>query len=205
MNRFFSAFGNWIGIASAFAVTCSIGYNIYQQTQITRLQQINEIVKAKESLVNDSFNEILMARISELRDNLIEVNRNQGKVEGMVAASMNIAPEQNHTSAIWHEGYYRGIAQTAMVEESAYIAGYHRATEDIDCPASVKQKMNADAPRKYQQDKQIDIESEQFNKALEEADKRRQNIENMKKNRDNNQEDKTTKPETKPETNNQNK
>lgn len=201
MNRFFSAFGNWIGIVSAFAVTCSFGYNIYQQTQITRLQQFNEIFKAKESLVNDSFNEILMARISELRDNLIEVNRNQGKVEGMVAASMNIPPEQNQTSAIWHEGYYRGISQTAMVEESAYIAGYHRATEDIDCPASVKQKMNADAPRKYQQDKQIDVESEQFNKALEEAEKRRTNIENMKKNRDNPQEDKTTKPET----NNQNK
>lgn len=195
MNRFFSAFGNWIGIASAFVVTCSIAYNIYQTTQITRLQQINELVKAKESLVNDSFNEILMARISELRENINEVNRNQGKVEGMVAASMNIAPEQNQISSIWHEGYYRGIAQSAMVEESAYISGYHRATEDMGCPASVREKAMNEAPRKYQQDKQIDVESEQFNKALDEAEKRRQNIENMKKTRDGNnnqQNNKTT-------------
>lgn len=181
MNTNFAKFGNWVGIISAFTVTCSIGYNLYQQTQISRLKQINELVKTKESLVNDSFNEILMNRISELRDNYAEMNRNQGKVEGMIAASMNIPPEQNHISAIWHEGYNRGMAQLAYVEESAYISGYHRATEDLDCPASVKEKMNNDAPRKYEQDKQIDIESQQFNRALDEAQKRRENIEKLKK------------------------
>jgi hypothetical protein len=34
--------------------------------------------------------------------------------------------------------------------------------------------MNAEAPRKYEQDKKIDIENEQFNKALEEAEKEAQ-------------------------------
>ena len=182
MNRFFARIGNWVGVIAAFAVTCSIGYNIYQQQQISRLQLVNELVKAKEALTNDSFNEILMARVSELRENIAEVNRNQGKVEGMVAASLNLSPEQNHTSAIWHEGYYRGLGQLANVEESAYISGYHRATEDIGCPASVRDRMNAEAPRKYQQDKQIDIENQQFNKAIEEAQKHRENIEAIKKN-----------------------
>ena len=181
MNRFFSKTGNWIGIFAAIAATGSIGYNIVQHNQIDRLKTVNELAKAKESLLNDTVNEVLMSRISELRDNMAEMSRNQGKVEGMVAASMNIAPEQNQTSAIWHEGYYRGIQQTAMVEESAYIAGYHRATEDIGCPASVRDRMNAEAGRKFQQDKQIDAEAEHFNRALDEADKRRKNIESIKK------------------------
>ena len=158
----------------------SIGYNIIQQEQINRLKTVNEIVKQKESLMSDSLNEVLMARISELRDNMSEISRNSGRVEGMVAASMNIPPEQNQTSAIWHEGYYRGMGQLAIVEESAYISGYHRATEDMGCPASTREKMNNDAAFKYQQDKQIDVESQQFNKALDEAEKRRKNIESIK-------------------------
>jgi hypothetical protein len=74
-----------------------------------------------------------------MRENIADVARTQGKVEGMVAVSMNLNPEQNHTSAIWHEGYYRGINQAAYVEEQAYISGYHRATEDMNCPASVRE------------------------------------------------------------------
>ena len=174
----------------------SVGYNMVQRTEINRLNTIKELVQQRESLVNDSFNEILMGRISELRENIADISRNQGKVEGMVAVSMNLNPETNHTSAIWHEGYYRGMAQTGYIEESAYIAGYHRATEDMNCPASVKEKMNADAPRKYEQDKKIDIENLEFNKALDEAEKRRKNIDNIKKDINNNQPNPTT-PEKK--------
>jgi hypothetical protein len=180
MNRFFARTGNWIGVFTAIATMGSIGYNIIQQEQINRLKTVNEIVKQKEGLMSDSLNDVLMSRISELRDNISEVSRNSGRVEGMVAASMNIPPEQNQTSAIWHEGYYRGMGQLAIVEESAYISGYHRATEDMGCPASTREKMNNDAAFKYQQDKQIDVESQQFNKALEEAEKRRKNIESIK-------------------------
>ena len=180
MNRFFDRTGNWIGVFTAIATMGSIGYNIIQQEQINRLKTVNEIVKQKESLMSDSLNEVLMARISELRDNMSEISRNSGRVEGMVAASMNIPPEQNQTWAIWHEGYYRGMGQLAIVEESAYISGYHRATEDMGCPASTREKMNNDAAFKYQQDKQIDVESQQFNKALDEAEKRRKNIESIK-------------------------
>jgi len=173
--------------ASFFAAVIaagSVGYNLVQSYKINQLTTIKELARQKESLMNDSFNEILMNRISEMRENIAEVARAQGKVEGMVAVSMNLNPEQNHTSAIWHEGYYRGVNQAAYVEESAYIAGYHRATEDIGCPASVRDRMNAEAPRKYQQDKQIDVENEQFNKALDEAEKRRKNIESIKNNGD---------------------
>lgn len=176
MNRFFSRSGNWIGVFIAIAATGSIGYNIIQQEQIERIKTINELVKQKESIMSDSLNDIIMSRMSELRDNISEVARNTGRVEGMVAASMNIPPEQNQTSAIWHEGYYRGMGQLAIVEESAYISGYHRATEDMGCPASAREN----AAFKYQQDKQIDMESQQFNKALDEAEQRRKNIESIK-------------------------
>jgi hypothetical protein len=114
MNRFFSRSGNWIGVFIAIAATGSIGYNIIQQEQIERIKTINELVKQKESIMSDSLNDVIMSRMSELRDNISEVARNTGRVEGMVAASMNIPPEQNQTSAIWHEGYYRGLGQLAQ-------------------------------------------------------------------------------------------
>jgi hypothetical protein len=180
MRDFFSRNSNILAIITSIAAAASIGYNIIQKTEISRLDMIREIAKQKESLLNDGYNEILMNRVSELRENIAEVSRNQGKIEGMTSVAMNIAPENNQTSAIWHEGYYRGLGQVAYVEEGAYIAGYHRATEDMNCPSSVREKMNADAIRKYQQDKTIDIETEQFNKALDEAEKRRKNIESIK-------------------------
>lgn len=180
MRDFFSRNSNALAIITSIAAAASIGYNIIQKTEISRLDMIREIAKQKESLLNDGYNEILMNRVSELRENIAEVSRNQGKIEGMTSVAMNIAPENNQTSAIWHEGYYRGLGQVAYVEEGAYIAGYHRATEDMNCPSSVREKMNADAIRKYQQDKTIDIETEQFNKALDEAEKRRKNIESIK-------------------------
>ena len=181
MRELLSKYSITASIFAAVIAAGSVGYNIVQQYEINRLNTIKELARQKESLLNDSFNEMLMNRISEMRENIAEVARTQGKVEGMVAVSMNLNPEQNHTSAIWHEGYYRGVNQAAYIEEQAYISGYHRATEDMNCPASVREKMNAEAPRKYEQDKKIDIENEQFNKALEEAEKRRNNIENIKK------------------------
>lgn len=184
MRNFFTKYAFAASIFSAIVAAGSIGYNLVQLYEINRLNMIREIARQKETLLNDGYNEVLMSRISEMRDNVAEVARAQGKVEGMVAVSMNLNPEANHTSAIWHEGYYRGVNQAAYIEEQAYISGYHRATEDMNCPASVRDKMNAEAPRKYQQDKQIDIENEQFNKALEEAEKRRSNIENIKKSSD---------------------
>jgi hypothetical protein len=170
MIRLIRRSSSLIAVFSAIAALVSVGYNIVQQEQINRLRTVGELAKQKESLLNESVNEMIMGRMSELRENISEVSRNTGRVEGMVAASMNIPPEQNQTSAIWHEGYYRGMGQLAIVEESAYISGYHRATEDMGCPASTREKMNNDAAFKYQQDKQIDIESQQFNKALEEAE-----------------------------------
>jgi hypothetical protein len=180
MIRLIRRSSSLIAVFSAIAALVSVGYNIVQQEQINRLRTVGELAKQKESLLNESVNEMIIGRISELRENISEVSRNTGRVEGMVAASMNIPPEQNQTSAIWHEGYYRGMGQLAIVEESAYISGYHRATEDMGCPASTREKMNNDAAFKYQQDKQIDVESQQFNKALEEAEKRRKNIESIK-------------------------
>jgi hypothetical protein len=200
MRDFFSRNSNILAIITSIAAAASIGYNIIQKTEISRLDMIREIAKQKESLLNDGYNEILMNRVSELRENIAEVSRNQGKIEGMTSVAMNIAPENNQTSAIWHEGYYRGLGQVAYVEEGAYIAGYHRATEDMNCPSSVREKMNADAIRKYQQDKTIDIETEQFNKALDEAEKRRKNIESIKNTSPKNEsKDETQKTEVQPE------
>jgi hypothetical protein len=200
MRDFFSRNSNILAIITSIAAAASIGYNIIQKTEISRLDMIREIAKQKESLLNDGYNEILMNRVSELRENIAEVSRNQGKIEGMTSVAMNIAPENNQTSAIWHEGYYRGLGQVAYVEEGAYIAGYHRATEDMNCPSSVREKMNADAIRKYQQDKTIDIETEQFNKALDEAEKRRKNIESIKNTSPKNEsKDEAQKTEVQPE------
>jgi hypothetical protein len=143
----------------------SVGYNILQQAEIKRLAAIKEITSQKEGLVYDSFNEILMGRMSDLRENIAEVSRNQGRVEGMTSVAMNLPPDQNLTSALWHEGYYRGMSQTELVEEMAYVKGYHQATEDMNCPADFKLKAQQAAEAAYKKEK------EKYKEAREIAEK----------------------------------
>ena len=69
--------------------------------------------------------------------------KNQGKIEGILSVVNNAKPEENEISSIWHSGYYRGLNQVEDVRLMAYEDGYHRATEDGNCPAAIKAQKDA--------------------------------------------------------------
>ena len=51
-------------------------------------------------------------------------------------------PEDNEISSIWHSGYYRGMDQVEYVRTMAYEDGYHKATDDMNCPINAKTEKN---------------------------------------------------------------
>ncbi len=116
----------------------SVGYNIAQKQQIDRLTVVKELSYQKDTLLTDGYNEQILARLNDIKQNQIELARNQGKVEGMVLAIQNIKPEDNLTSDLWHNGYYRGLAQIEDVAQAKYAEGYHKATSDGACPITIK-------------------------------------------------------------------
>lgn len=149
MSDFFNKNSTAFAVLTSVAAAMSVGYNIVQQNQINRLSMIKDITKEKESLLNDGFNEIVLSRMSELREQNIENARNQGRVEGMVSVATNLTPDQNIASAFGHEWYYKGLSQAEFMEENAYVKGYHQAAEDLNCPPEIREKSIELAEKKF--------------------------------------------------------
>ena len=135
------------------AATLSIGYNLSLHSQISRLNTMRDLSRERDRLADDTFNEMIMTYMNNTREKLNEIGYQQGKIEGMAIAAQNLPPEKNAHSAIWHAGYERGLAQVEFVEESAYTNGYHKATEDMNCPASSSLRREETARKAYQTEK----------------------------------------------------
>jgi hypothetical protein len=65
----------------------------------------------------------------------MENAKGQGKIEGILSIVNNVKPEENEISSIWHSGYYRGMDQVDYVRTISYEEGYHKACDDMNCPA----------------------------------------------------------------------
>lgn len=194
MSDFFNKNSTIFAVVTSVAAAMSVGYNIVQQNQINRLTVIKDVTKEKESLLNDSFTEVILSRMNELREQNIENARNQGRVEGMISVATNLAPDQNVASAFGHEWYYKGLSQAEFMEENAYVKGYHQATEDLNCPADVRDKAIDTAEKKFakMRDEARGVDAE-ARKRIEES---KQKIEEEKKKT---QKDTTKKEATTPE------
>ena len=121
------------GFVLFIAVASYAGYAHYQ---LGKLQMINKIGSEVRYLTEDSFKELFMITMNNIRDNQLENIRSTGKVEGMLAVISNQKPQDSETSALWHAGYYRGIDQSQDMAAISYETGYHAALDDIDCPAN---------------------------------------------------------------------
>lgn len=115
---------------------CITLFAIYQNAQINRLQLATHLSNESRHLMDDGFKEMFYVTVANLRDNQLENIKNTGKVEGMLAVIANQKPSDSENAAIWHAGYYRGIDQQNEVAMMAYEDGYHRACDDIACPAN---------------------------------------------------------------------
>lgn len=115
---------------------CITAFAIYQNAQINKLQMVNQLTNEARHLTDDSFKEMLYVTISNIRDNQVENSKNSGKIEGMLAIISGQKPSDSEAAAVWHAGYYRGIDQQNEVAAMAYEDGYHKACDDIACPAN---------------------------------------------------------------------
>ena len=113
----------------------SVVINGYQVYRMDNMREVVNLVTQKDQLTQSGYSELLYNHINSLRNDQIEASRNQGKIEGIISVVNNAKPEANEISSIWHSGYYRGMDQVEFVRVMAYEDGYHRATEDISCPA----------------------------------------------------------------------
>ena len=113
----------------------SVVINGYQVYRMDNMREVVNLVNQKDQLTQSGYSELLYNHINNLRNEQIEASRGQGKIEGILSVVNNAKPEANEISSIWHSGYYRGMDQVEFVRVMAYEDGYHRATEDISCPA----------------------------------------------------------------------
>jgi hypothetical protein len=118
----------------------SVGYNVYQQDQLKTLSAIKDLAVQKDAMMSDGYNEIMFKYMTELKENDREIYRGQGRIEGILSVVNNFKPKDNEHSAVWHEGYYKGLAQMEEVRKASYEEGYHKATEDMNCPANLSTK-----------------------------------------------------------------
>jgi len=114
----------------------SIAVNGYQVYKIDSMRTVQNLLSQKDLLTQSGYNEILYSHINGVKNENIEMAKNQGKIEGILTMVHNVKPESNEISSIWHSGYYRGMDQVEMVRQVAWEEGYHKACDDMNCPAA---------------------------------------------------------------------
>lgn len=95
-----------------------------------------ELVSQKDAINSQSVNEMTMMTLHKLREDNIELGRNQGRIEGMLAVISGHKPDQDEYSKIFHEGYYRGLDQ--KTEEFAQKASQKVDNGKTDKPTAAK-------------------------------------------------------------------
>ena len=101
-----------------------------------------ECERERSRINDDQMRDNLVKMITDMREQNIEIARGQGRLDGIVSAINNIKmSDDNEYSRIWHDGYYRGTSQIEQQSESAFEAGYHKATEDGNCTSKPETKI----------------------------------------------------------------
>lgn len=93
-------------------LVASLGYNAYSHWKYERLALALTLIDQKDKLHQQSVDEMMWARMTEVREGQIDAARGQGKIEGMLAVITNQKPNSSESNEIWHAGYYRGLDQS---------------------------------------------------------------------------------------------
>jgi hypothetical protein len=113
----------------------SLIVNAYQIYRIDTYKDITNLMDQKDRLQQSGYTELLYSQINSHRDGMMENAKGQGRIEGILSIVNNVKPEENEISSIWHSGYYRGMDQVDYVRTISYEEGYHKACDDMNCPA----------------------------------------------------------------------
>jgi hypothetical protein len=134
---------SYVGFGFLSVAVLSLGgLNAYQHTSSKRIEFLMECERERSRINDDQMRDNLVKMITDMREQNIEIARGQGRLDGIVSAINNIKmSDDNEYSRIWHDGYYRGTSQIEQQSESAFEAGYHKATEDGHCSAKPETKI----------------------------------------------------------------
>lgn len=116
-------------------IGCSLAMNLYMGQQISKMKELQQIGYQKDTLISNGYDELLVSYLNEVRNTNLEVLKTQGRLEGILSVALNFKPEENQHTAIWHAGYDHGSKTADYVRSVAYKQGYHKACEDLNCPA----------------------------------------------------------------------
>lgn len=140
---------SYLGFGILGVITLGLGsINAYQYTQSNRIHFLYECEKERSRINDDQIRDNILKMIGDIREQNVDMARNQGRMDGIIAAINNMQlGENNEYNRIWHDGYYRGTSQAEYLAESSYEAGYHKATEDGNCTAKTDVKVINEAAK----------------------------------------------------------
>lgn len=137
-----------ISSATGAVLFWSVILNVVLSYQLLDLRKYKTTVSQKEKLVDDNYKEIFLTYMEKIKNTQDEILIQQGRVEGILAVVHNYNPDENLHTAVWHDGYNQGEANN---KEGSYEDGYHKALDDLYCPAQMKEpfpKDEEDYPKK---------------------------------------------------------
>ena len=104
----------------------SLAGNGLQYYQNTRTQFLLDVETKRSQINEDQIAEFILSRRNGFADDTsaLEFAKMQGRVDGIASVIHNTRPQENEISAIWHNGYQRGLEQTDFVGEMKYEQGY---------------------------------------------------------------------------------
>jgi hypothetical protein len=95
----------------------SLGFNGWLYYKNDRMAHTVLLIDQKDKLQQQQMNEFTLIMYNKTNENIAEVARQQGKIEGMLAVIHNIKPDATEHSSIWHAGYHRGLDQSADMKK----------------------------------------------------------------------------------------
>ncbi len=123
----------FVDIVFVLVVSFFIHFTIHQHNTIQDLEHFNTVITERSRINDDQLREVMYSMINRSNENDLELAKNQGRSEGILVAIKDPEVTEEYHE-LWHDGYYRGMAQNEFslesVTTSSYEEGYHNGIDD---------------------------------------------------------------------------
>ena len=123
----------FVDVVFVLVVSFFIHFTIHQHNTIQDLEHFNTVITERSRINDDQLREVMYSMINRSNENDLELAKNQGRSEGILVAIKDPEVTEEYHE-LWHDGYYRGMAQNEFslesVTTSSYEEGYHNGIDD---------------------------------------------------------------------------
>ncbi len=123
----------FVDVVFVLVVSFFIHFTIHQHNTIQDLEHLNTVSTERNRINDDQLRDVMYSMMRTGHDNDLELAKNQGRSEGILVAIKDPEVTEEYHE-LWHDGYYRGMAQNEFsletVTASSYEEGYHTGIED---------------------------------------------------------------------------